>query len=205
MFGLFSPMWLLGLIPETLIHTVLGLSIAALIVSMIVPINRFYTVILALFVGMVMWLEGATWTGREYVDHLNKAKAEIAALEQKQAELTEQLAEAFKVEQNQIRETGNIILEDVGNVVTEDANAQCIIPSGVRVLHDSAANNEISRSARRTDGSTSSPQDTTEEPKLSELLETTVENYNTCAEVRAQLSALQKWVREMQRTHDGNN
>lgn len=205
MFGLFSPMWLLGLIPEMLIHTVLGLSIAALIVSMIVPINRFYTVILAIFVGLVMWFEGATWTGREYAEHLNNAREEIAALEQQQEELTKQLEEAYKNEVNTIRSTGEQILSSVEDVVTPDVDAQCAIPNDVRVLHDSAVNNEVPRTSRGVDGQADSDEGTTSGPTLSELTSTVVGNYNSCNEVRAQLAALQKWVLEMQRTHNGGN
>lgn len=202
MFGLFSPMWLLGLIPEMLIHTVLGLSLAALIVSMIVPINRFYTVLLAIFVGMVMWLEGATWTGREYAEHLNNAREQIAALEQQQEELTKQLEEAYKNEVNTIRENGAQILGSVSEVITPDVDAQCPIPNDVRVLHDSAVNNEVPRTTRGVDGQADSTEDATRGPRLSELTGTVVENYNSCNEVRAQLEALQKWVLEMQRTHN---
>ena len=204
MFGLFSPMWLLGLIPEVLIHVVLGLSIASLVVTAFVPlITRVQTLIIVLVFGAVMWLQGATWTGREYLDHLNKAKENIALLEAKQQELTDQLAEQFKAEQTQIRETGTILLESVRDVVTEENNAQCPLPPDIRLLHDSAASNEIPRPTRRSDGNTNTSEEATVAPKLSELMETTVGNYNTCAETKAQLEALQKWVREMQRTHDG--
>jgi len=203
MFGLFSPMWLLGMIPETLIHMVLGLSLAALIVSMIVPINRFYTVLLAIFVGMVMWLEGATWTGREYAEHLNNAKEQIAQLEAKQEELTRQLEEAYNNEIDEIKNNGEQILESVEDVVTPDVDAQCPIPNGVRVLHDSAVNNEVPSTTRSASGETEADGGTAEQgPRLSELTSTVVGNYNSCNEVRAQLEALQKWVIDMQRTHN---
>lgn len=205
MFGLFSPMWLLGLIPETLIHTILGLSIAALIVSMIVPINRFYTVLLAIFVGMVMWLEGATWTGREYAEHLNKAREQIAALEQKQEELTRQLEEAYKNEIDDIRKNEDELLGSVTEIVTPDVDNSCPIPPDVRVLHDSAVNNEVPSATRGADGEANANERTADAPRLSELTSTVVENYYSCHEVRAQLEALQKWVNEMRRTHDGGN
>lgn len=205
MFGLFSPMWLLGLIPEVFIHTVLGISIAALIVSMIVPINRFYTVLLAVFVGMIMWLEGATWTGREYAEHLNNAREQIAQLEQQQAELTKQLEEAYKNEVDEIRSNGEQILGSVTEVVTPDVDAQCPIPNDVRVLHDSAVNNEVPSTTRGVDGQADTNENATPGPRLSELTSTVVGNYNSCNEVRAQLEALQKWVNEMRRTHDGAN
>lgn len=85
-----------------------------------------------------------------------------------------------------IRERGQTIIREVPTYVPADS---CALPAGFRVLHDAAAASTIPDPAGIADAGA---------VPAADAATTVTKNYNTCHEVRAQLIALQEWVRSQQ-------
>lgn len=204
-FSWFSITTLLGLIPAFLMQgLVIGGLVAYFVLAFPIPLPykslyRFVAVI-SMLVGI--WLMGATWSNREMVVELNKLKAEIEMLEKEASRVTTEVAKNYEENKNRIETTGNDIAKQVPELLDNDSTNQCTLDPNVRVLHDSAVKNAVPNSTRRVDGKTENDGTVTENSVTqAELMGTVVNNYTSCHEVRTQLEALQKWVREMERIY----
>lgn len=204
-FSWFSITSLLSLIPAFLIQgLVVGGLIAYFVLGIPFPLPykslyRFVSVV-AMLVGI--WLMGATWSNREMVVEINKLKAEIEMLEQEASRVTSEVNKEYETNKRTIEETGNEIAKQVPELLGNNDTAMCNLDPNVRLLHDSAVKNAVPNSTRRVDGKTENNGAVAEKPVTQEeLLGTVVNNYTSCNEVRAQLEALQKWIKEMERIY----
>lgn len=199
-FSWFSITTLLGLIPAFLMQgLVIGGLVAYFVLAFPIPLPykslyRFVAVI-SMLVGV--WLMGATWSNREMVVEINKLKAEIELLEKEATKVTTEVKKDYEENRKQIEDTGNEIVKQVPKLLGNDGARQCDLDPNVRLLHDSATKNAVPNTTRRADGETENTGAVTQE----ELMGTVVTNYTSCHEVRAQLEALQKWVKEMERIY----
>ncbi|NBP54930.1 hypothetical protein EBU71_00025 [bacterium] len=202
-FSGFSVTWLLSLIPNFLIHGIFLFGLIGFIVlSLPVPLpsKTLYKIVAGITLLLGTWLEGAVLTSNEMLAEIKKQRAKIIALEKEAKQTSANLAKDFESIAKQINQRGDNVLSRITDVITKKDDNSCSLPNDIRVLHDEAAtSNEVSNSTRRVDGKTRSTEETV---KLSDLTKTTVQNYTTCNETRAQLEALQNWVRAMERIHN---
>ncbi len=83
-----------------------------------------------------------------------------------------------------VKEKGRTIIKEIPIYVKDDT---CTLSGGFRMLHDSAANNELPDPARIADAETVSFETATK---------TIFENYEACNVNSETLSSLQQWLRE---------
>lgn len=161
------------------------------------PIPRFVTNIIGSVLLVIgIFAHGGIWTQQEFLKEIEKAKAEIARIEAESKKISEKVVVKYKEKIVTIKEQGEQIVKEVPIYVTKDSDAKCDVPNGFVVLHDSASKNEVPRTPSSTDGDSSGV-------KLSEVATTVATNYTTCHEVRAQLKALQDWVKLQQDNYNG--
>jgi len=199
-FSWFSITTLLSLIPAFLIQ---GLVIGGLIAYFVLgipfplPYKSLYRFVAVVSMLVGIWLMGATWSNREMVVEINKLKAEIEMLEKEASMVTSEVRKDYEQNRKQIEDNGNEIAKQVPKLLNDDGVVQCDLDPNVRLLHDSAIKNAVPNTTRRADGDTEKTGTVTQQ----ELMGTVVNNYTSCNEVRAQLEALQKWVKEMERIY----
>jgi hypothetical protein len=185
-------MWVLNFLPNWIVHatTLLGLAlvVAAFFIRFIPFVSQYNLPIkligILLFVGGV-WFEG----GLYYID---QTRAEIARIEKQSKEATARIEKEYITKQKVIKEKGEQIVKYVDRYVTKEADANCVIPSSVVELHNSAAKNELPDTTRVANESPSGV-------ALSTTTKTIVENYNLFHELRQQLISLQDWIRQQQK------
>lgn len=161
------------------------------------PIPKFVTNILGTILVVVgVFAHGGIWTQQEFLKEIEKAKQEIARIEAESKKISERVVVQYKDRIVTIREQGEQIVKEVPVYITKESDAKCDVPNGFVVLHDSASQNEVPRASSSTDGDSSGV-------ALSQVATTVVGNYTTCHEVRAQLKALQDWVKLQQDNYNG--
>lgn len=188
-------MWALHLLPEWLIHTTFVVSILAAVVGFLLqdlPLIAQYRlpvqVVSTVLVVASVFLEGgmaekAAWQARVLEMQAAAAQAEADAAKTNTKIVTQVITKV-----QYVKDTTNANKQAVANV-GQALDSSCSLTSGAVVLHDSASQNQVSRSPTTADGSPSNV-------KASQLLTTVVDNYGTCYEMREKLLAWQQWYRE---------
>jgi hypothetical protein len=100
----------------------------------------------------------------------------------KQAVVSDQTVTRYVDRVQDLQKTSRAIIKEVIHV--QDT---CTLSAGWRLLHDSAANNELPDTSRDSDERTVTSQD---------ALERVAANYGICHENSTTLSSLQEWVKE---------
>ena len=128
----------------------------------------------------------------EQRDELAAAKASEArdAEVSRLAKVRERIVYQYIPQVRTIEANAREIIREVPKYVTVEADRACTVPVGFRVLHDAAAaGKSLSESAAGANDAASGV-------ALSAVAGTVADNYGTCNATRAQLIALQEWVRE---------
>jgi len=107
----------------------------------------------------------------------------------KQAVVSDKTITQYVDRVQDLQKTSRAIIKEVKVYVKDDT---CNLSGSFRLLHDSAANNELPDITRDSDEGTVKAQAVT----ATDALETVIRNYGICHENSATLSALQEWVRE---------
>lgn len=121
-----------------------------------------------------------------------EARVSLLTLELAQAQLNTRTVTEYVDRVAVVKERGATITKEVPVYVTAKADAACPIPVGFVRLHNAAAQN---LPADTTAGAPDAP---AEGIALSTVAATVADNYTTCHQTAAQLSALQGWVRGLQ-------
>ena len=199
MLSFFSVTWILSLVPNFLIHGIFLVGLIGFIILSLplpLPSKLLYKIVFGILLLSGTWLEGAVLTSNELVSEIKKQRAIIVALEKESKQASANLAKDFETIAKQINQRGT----DVLSKINKKYDNSCTLPNDIRVLHDEATSSaEVPNTSRRVDGKTRESEETL---KLSDLTKTTVENYTTCNETKAQLEALQNWVKQMERIHN---
>lgn len=185
-------MWVLSLLPNWAIHLIplsgIALLVAAFFIRFIPFISQYNLPIK--LVGTLLFVAGVWFEGGLY--YLDRTRAEVARIEKESKEATARIEKEYITKQKVIKEKGEQIVKYVDRYVTKEADANCVIPSSVVELHNSAAKNELPNTTRVANESPSGV-------ALSTTTKTVVENYNLFHELRQQLISLQDWIREQQK------
>ena len=199
-------MWILNLLPDSLMYIAVMLVLLAGIVGYILgtfgnlfPMIRPYSSLIKTISTILMvcgvYLYGGYAVEMEWRDRADQLQAEIDKKDAVSVQVTEKIVTRYVDRVKIIKEKGNVIIKEVPKYITEKSDAECIIPQSYVVLHDSASNNEIPVTTGGID-------DTPSGLKLSTTLETVVGNYNLYYETAEQLKALQNWVKEQEKIYN---
>jgi uncharacterized protein (DUF2164 family) len=196
-------MWVLNFLPNWAIHLIVllgvGLIVASKFVGLIPAFNPLYGIIRSVIdrfgkiLGIVVILFGVWLEGGNYF--YNQTREEIKRIEQQSREATAKIQEEYQQKLAVTKQKGETIVKYVDKYITKEADAKCVIPNNVVVLHDSAAKNKVPDAARLTDENASGI-------ALSTTAKTVTENYGTYHELVDQLTSLQRWIKEQQKIRE---
>ena len=195
-------MWMLDFLPFWVFHIIVLAGIGGLIASFVlkfIPFVSMYKLpiqtaaILALVFGVYM--EGGVSNQEKWEAKVAEAKLEMAKKDTASAEATTKIVTKYVTVDRIVKEKGDAIIKEIPKFISANADAQCVVPNGFVVLHDSASRNEVPDSTRGVDEGAS-------KVKLSGIAETVTTNYTTYYQVSEQLKALQQWVKEQQSVYN---
>lgn len=201
-------MWLLSLIPDSILYGFVWMMIVAGAVgyvatmfSFLMPYSKIMTPLVrvlsvALMVGGV-YLYGGYGVNKYWLDQVKKQKEEIARIEKESQQVTEKIVVEYKEKIKVVKEKGDVIIQKVPEYITKESDTKCVIPNSFVVLHDSAAKNEVPDSTKPVDEGASAV-------KLSDVARTVTINYNNYHQLTEQLKALQDWVKQQEKVYNGN-
>jgi ABC-type Na+ efflux pump permease subunit len=178
-----------------LIYGFLAVGVASFFLSKYAGIYDFVTRIISLvIICCSLFILGTMQASKKYAEEIARYKQQIE-LAEKESRETNVVIQTRVVEKiKYVRENTNANIQYIDRVVTQYDNLCTLSNSAIRV-HNSASQNEVSRSAGNSDEGTSNV-------KASELIRTVTENYGTYYEVREQLLGWQQWYREQRRIHE---
>jgi hypothetical protein len=188
-------MFLLSFLPDWIFYATLMLSVVALTAATFLnnlpfistyakPVQIGSAIVLLFSIYMCGGISNeASWQKK-----VLEQKAEIAALKQKEAEVSTKVVTKYIDKLTVVKETNNAI----SKYVNTNSDAKCQLPNSFSVLHDAAAKNELPDPAGAIDERTS-------EVKLSQAQSVIIDNYGICNQNSEQLKALQDWVSEQKK------
>ena len=195
--------WMISLIPDSIFIWItyalmtlgVGLYIASKLVAWI-PLMGQYKLpaeligVAVLVVGT--YLFGSYGTEMAWRARVEELEAKVKIAEEKSQQVNTVIETKVITKVKVIKENVYINREVIKEVAGKQLDNQCTLPKSTVSLHDSASRNEVAGRAESTDGTPSTV-------KASELLDTVVQNYGTCNEVREKLCAWQEWYREQKK------
>ena len=195
--------WFLSLVPESIFiliyYIMLSVGIVLYIASKLVawiPMMGQYK-LPAELVGVVLLVVGAYFYGGHgvqsaWLDRVAELEAKVKIAEEKSQQVNTVIETKIVTKVKVIKENVYVNREIIKEVAGKQLDSQCTLPKSTVSLHDSASRNEVAGRAESTDGTSSGV-------KASDLLDTVVQNYGTCNEVREKLKAWQEWYVEQKK------
>ena len=135
-----------------------------------------------------VWFEGAMSNEAAWQTRVHEMEQKVAAAEVKSAQETVRIVTRVVTQIQTIKDTTNANTQYLEKQVAQDLDRECSLTNASVMLHNSASQNEMARSAGNTDGAAS-------EVKASELIGAVVENYGTYYQVVERLKGWQDWYR----------
>ena len=132
----------------------------------------------------------AGWRVHDWRDGAAEAKAAARTLQvvQKQAAVAQAVAVLQQAAQDHVRIVTRTLIRKVPAYVTLQADAGCVVPDGLRLLHDAAAAG-VPPAAEPAGKSADAPSGLA----LSAVAETVTANYGICHETAERLKGWQSW------------
>lgn len=139
----------------------------------------------ALIIGVFFYgyMKGSAYAEAELQRFAAKASQQVADLEKKNAEISNNVVTEYVDRTNTIREKEYVYIDTAKNVVP----SQSVMSNGWVFTHDSSATASDADPTRASDASPSGITDTT-------ALVGIITNYSRCQQNAQQLIALQKWI-----------
>jgi hypothetical protein len=191
-------MWLLDYLPFWVFHLIVLVGIGGILASKVltfIPLMNIYKAPIqiagAVLLIIGLYMEGGISNQEKWEARVAEAKLEMAKKEVASADATVKVVTKYVTVDRIVKENGDAIVKEIPKFISKDADAQCVVPNGFVVLHDSASRNEVPDSTRGVDEGAS-------KVKLSGIAETVTQNYTTYHQVSEQLKALQDWVKQQQ-------
>jgi hypothetical protein len=191
-------MWLLDYLPFWVFHLIVLVGIGGILASKVltfIPLMNIYKAPIqiagAVLLIIGLYMEGGISNQEKWEARVAEAKLEMAKKEVASADATVKVVTKYVTVDRIVKENGDAIVKEIPKFISKDADAQCVVPNGFVVLHDSASRNEVPDSTRGVDEGAS-------KVKLSGIAETVTTNYTTYHQVSEQLKALQEWVKQQQ-------
>ena len=188
-------MWLLEFLPDWIFHAVLVVGVMAMVASFVLKFIPFVTAyrLPIQVAGLILtvlgvWFEGAMSNEAAWQARVHEMEQKVAAAEVKSAQETVRIVTRVVTQIQTIKDTTNANTQYLEKQVAQDLDRECSLTNASVMLHNSASQNEMARSAGDTAGAAS-------EVKASELIGTIVENYGTYYQVVERLKGWQDWYR----------
>ena len=139
----------------------------------------------ALIIGVFFYgyMKGSAYAEAELQRFAAKASQQVAELEKKNAEISNNVVTEYVDRTNTIREKEYVYIDTAKNVVP----SQSVMSNGWVFTHDSSATARDADPTRASDATSSGITDTT-------ALVGIITNYSRCQQNAQQLIALQKWI-----------
>lgn len=139
----------------------------------------------ALIIGVFFYgyMKGSAYAEAELQRFAAKASQQVADLEKKNAEISNNVVTEYVDRTNTIREKEYVYIDTAKNVVP----SQSVMSNGWVFTHDSSASARDADPTRASDATSSGITDTT-------ALVGIITNYSRCQQNAQQLIALQKWI-----------
>jgi hypothetical protein len=139
----------------------------------------------ALIIGVFLYgyMKGSAYAEAELQRFAAKASTQVAELEKKNAEISNNVVTEYVDRTNTIREKEYVYIDTAKNIVP----SQSVMSNGWVFTHDSSATASDADPTRASDASSSGITDTT-------ALVGIITNYSRCQQNAQQLIALQKWI-----------
>ena len=139
----------------------------------------------ALILGVFLYgyMKGSAYAEAELQRFAAKASTQVAELEKKNAEISNNVITEYVDRTNTIREKEYVYIDTAKNIVP----SQSVMSNGWVFTHDSSATASDADPTRASDASSSGITDTT-------ALVGIITNYSRCQQNAQQLIALQKWI-----------
>jgi hypothetical protein len=198
-------MWVLSFLPDAWIawcvHAFFTLGIIGLIVGsfasalpLIDQYGKIIKIVSVVILAGSIYFEGGLNVEREWRARVAEMEDKVKLAEEKSREVNTVIKTKYIEKIKIVKETTNANIQYVEKVVTKYDNL-CTLSNAAIVLHDSASQNIMARSAGGTVEGTS-------DVKASTLVGTVTENYGTYYEIREQLIAWQAWYKEQKKIAD---
>ena len=188
-------MWLLEFLPDWIFHAVLVVGVMAMAASFVLKFIPFVTAyrLPIQAAGLILtvlgvWFEGAISNEAAWQARVHEMEQKVAAAEVKSAQETVRIVTRVVTQIQTIKDTTNANVRYLETQVAQDLDRECSLTNASVLLHNSASQNEMARSAGDTAGAAS-------EVKASELIGAVVENYGTYYQVVERLKGWQDWYR----------
>lgn len=139
----------------------------------------------ALIIGVFFYgyMKGSAYAEAELQRFAAKASTQVAELEKKNAEISNNVVTEYVDRTNTIREKEYVYIDTAKNIVP----SQSVMSNGWVFTHDSSATASDADPTRASDATSSGITDTT-------ALVGIITNYSRCQQNAQQLIALQKWI-----------
>jgi hypothetical protein len=184
------------------IHAIFSIGIIGIIIGTVgskLPFISLYGNIVKAIAGIFLvaglFLEGYHYASKTWIEATKEFERKVQVAEEKSKQQNVKIVEKVVKQIEIVRETANENKQIIKDVVAKDLDNQCSLPNSAVVLHDSASQNQVSRSTQGTVGGTS-------DVKASEVLEVIVDNYATCYEIRTKLKAWQEWYQTQKQIYE---
>ena len=178
-------MWLLSILPYWFFYTLLSLSVILLVGASVIKIPRIQSLAIVLIV-VSTWFVGGIENNKAWEARVVEMEAKVALAEKASAKANTKITQKIITKIKLVKDTTKANKEYVIQYVAKDLDADCRLTNSSVLLHNSASQNEVSKSPR-------DPVKGTSDVKASELLGVVTENYGTYYEVVEQVKGWQSW------------
>ena len=187
-------MQLLNFVPDIFFHLLLIVGVLGLIAGYLlnnipfISTNAKTIQVVAILVTVVaVWFEGGISRDKEYREQIAELKVKIAQAEKESAEANTKLVEKLK-ENEKLRKEKKNATQTIVNQVVSKYDGNCVLSNAFIRVHDSASQDKLPEGARQSDGDPSNV-------KPSEVLNTVIDNYESCYNMRDKLIKWQEWYK----------
>ena len=187
-------MQLLNFVPDIFFHLLLIVGVLGLIAGYLlnnipfISTNAKTIQVVAILVTVVaVWFEGGISRDKEYREQIAELKVKIAQVEKESAEANTKLVEQLK-ENEKLRKEKKNATQTIVNQVVSKYDGNCVLSNAFIRVHDSASQDKLPEGARQSDGEPSNV-------KPSEVLNTVIDNYEYCYNMRDKLIKWQEWYK----------
>ena len=187
-------MFLLNILPDALLHSVVIFSVLALVASFVfsfIPFVQQYKLPIQVVAIVVLtfgiYLEGGLSERKEWQYKVAEMEKQVEIARADSAEANVKLVETLK-ENEKLRKERKYGTQTVINQVVSKYDGQCTLSNAFIRVHDSASQDQLPEGSRQSDGDASNV-------KPSELLNTVIDNYETCYNIRDKLIKWQEWYK----------
>ena len=206
--------WMIGLLPTWAFHGMIAAGIALIVASWVLKripfVSQYNFPIYVLGTTITVagvWYSGMRESQSAWADRVKEMEARVQVAEAKSQQVNTVIETKIVEKIKFIKDTKNANKE-TAKLIARQLDDRCVVPESTVMLINSASQNEVARGASSTDGSASDVRASEvvkiSDVRASDVVETVVENYARCNEIREKLIAWQNWYREQKKIYEGD-